>query len=77
MGSTKNLDLFFRRRELGLTQRPVAERLGCSVSALSKFENDERPDLPGGKGREDYEAVLRELAAELAAAARLASLGVA
>ena len=64
MGSTKNLDLYLRRKNLGLTQRPIAEALGCSISAVSDFENDERAGLPHGKGRSDYERVLMEFEAK-------------
>lgn len=65
MGSTRNLDLFLRRRGR-FTQRDIADKLHCSVSSVSDFENDHRP-LPRGMEREDYERVLFELESELRA----------
>jgi len=45
------------RREFGLTQRQVAERLAIDVTYLSKLEN--------GRGEAPSEKLVRELATEL------------
>jgi transcriptional regulator with XRE-family HTH domain len=47
------------RRDLGLTQRQVAEKLGIDVTYLSKLEN--------GRGEAPSEKLARELATELRA----------
>jgi HTH-type transcriptional regulator, competence development regulator len=47
------------RRELVLTQRQVAEKLGIDVTYLSKLEN--------GRGEAPSEKLVRELASELKA----------
>jgi len=53
-----NLDLQVRRKRLGLKQRDIANVLSVAISGVSDFENGHRDDLPHGKTRRDYEAVL-------------------
>lgn len=64
MAQEHNLDLFLRRRNLGITQTDLARALGCGdKAAISKFENGQAP-LPHGLTRDDYERALDELVRE-------------
>ena len=62
-----NLDLQIERKRAGITQDVMAVHLETSPSSLSKFETGRLVVLPNGKGREEYTAVLRQLAATAAA----------
>lgn len=55
-----NLDLSLQRRRAGVTQTEIADRLECSVPAVSKFENGQTSHLPRALTREDYERALQD-----------------
>ena len=64
MAQEHNLDLFIRRRELGVTQTDLARALGCNdKTRISKFERGQA-SLPRGLTRDDYERALDELVRE-------------
>lgn len=64
MAHEHNLDLFIRRRGLGVTQTDIARALGFEdKTRVSKFERGQGT-LPHGLTREDYERALDELVRE-------------
>lgn len=60
----ENLDLQFRRKQAGLSQIDMAVYFDTSISTISAFELSQRKKktLPGGQGREEYEAAIDLLA---------------
>lgn len=63
MAQDHNLDLFLRRRNLGLTQTDIGRALNVGKSEISKFENGQAL-LPRGLTRDDYERAMDTLIRE-------------
>ena len=58
-----NLDLFLRRRNLGLTQTDLGRALKVGKSEISRFENGQA-NLPRGLTRDDYERAMDDIIRE-------------